>query len=260
MKITIIGSGNVATHLALRLKNIGEQIAQVYSPHPAHAEALAHKIGCEAVTSVDAINDDSDIYLFSIKDDALPVVAKEVENHIGKTHKHIFIHTAGSVPMDVFSGITECYGVIYPMQTFSKDRAVDFVKIPCFIEASDCSDTLYIIEGLAKRISAKVQRVDSEKRKRLHLAAVFANNFTNHCYRLAEKMLEGTDVPLSMYLPLIEETANKVREMSPRDAQTGPMVRNDVTVMERQLALIPDERTKKLYHLMAESIHEDSKM
>lgn len=259
MKITIIGSGNVATHLAIRLKDIGEEIVEVYSPHSSHAESLAQKAGCKAVTSTDEINDDSDVYFFSIKDDALPEVAKQVEKHIGKSHRHIFVHTAGSVPMNVFEGITEHYGVLYPMQTFSKEREVDFMRIPCFIEASDNSETMDTIAGIANHLSANVQCVDSEKRKRLHLAAVFANNFTNHCYRLAEKILEGTDVDFSTFLPIIEETAKKVSKMSPRNAQTGPMVRNDVTVMERQLNLIPDERTKKLYRLMAESIHEDSK-
>lgn len=256
MKITIIGSGNVATHLALQLKRVGESVAQVYSPHRENAETLAQKVGCEAVDVVEEIYKDADIYIFSIKDDALPEVAKQVQEHVGTVHKHAFIHTAGSVPMDVFSGIVENYGVLYPMQTFSKVREVDFKRVPCFIEASD-ADTLYIIRSMAERLSDSVQEVSSEKRKHLHLAAVFACNLTNHCYRLAEKALEGTDVDFSLFLPLIEETAKKVSEMSPRDAQTGPMVRYDQTVMNRQINLIPDERTKQIYRLMAESIHED---
>lgn len=256
MRITIIGSGNVATHLALALKGIGEEIVQVFSPHGDHAAALAQKVGCEAVSAVESLRQDSDLYLFSIKDDALPEMAERVEEHVGKSYDHIFLHTAGSVPMDVFSGVVEHYGVFYPMQTFSKARKVDFSVVPCFIEASDDS-TLYIIESLAKRLSGRVQIVDSDKRKKLHLAAVFACNLTNHCYRLAEKALEGTDVDFSLFLPLIEETAKKVSEMSPREAQTGPMVRYDTTVMNRQLSLIPDERTRQIYRLMAESIHED---
>lgn len=264
MKFTIIGSGNVATHIALQLRSIGEEIAEIFSRNADNAGMLAQKVGCRAVTDIEEISADSDIYLFAIKDDALEEVAKNTEKSIvskeiqsGITHQRIFIHTAGSVPMDVFSGVTRHYGVLYPMQTFSKSRRMDFSRVPCFIEAAD-DYTLLIIEGLANRLSEKVQIVESEKRKRLHLAAVFACNLTNHCYRLAEKSLEGTDVDFRLFLPLIEETARKVSEMSPRDAQTGPMVRYDTKIMESQLSLIPDERTRQIYRLMAESVHEDS--
>lgn len=143
------------------------------------------------------------------------------------------------------------------MQTFSKSRKVDFHPIPCFIEASSDED-LPIIRSLAESISDHVVDCDSEKRKKLHLAAVFACNLTNHCYRLAERVLQEENIDWKLYLPLIDETARKVSEMSPRDAQTGPMIRYDVEVMNRQLALIPDERTRQIYRLMAESIHADS--
>ena len=263
MKFTIIGSGNVATHIALQLKAIGEEIAEIFSRNVDNAGVLARKIGCRSVADIKEISSDSDIYLFAIKDDALQEVAETIERSIvskeklsGIIHQRIFIHTAGSVPLNVFSAITAHYGVLYPMQTFSKSRKVDFSRIPCFIEAGD-DYTLLIIKELAERLSEKVQMVDSEKRRRLHLAAVFACNLTNHCYRLAEKSLEGTDVDFSLFLPLIEETAKKVTEMSPHDAQTGPMVRYDVKIMESQLSLIPDERTQQIYRLMAESIHED---
>ena len=143
------------------------------------------------------------------------------------------------------------------MQTFSKDRSVNFREIPCFIEASD-NATLGIIKDMASKISDNVVECSSDKRKKLHLAAVFACNMTNHCYRLAEKVLEEEGIDFSLYQPLIQETANKVRELSPRKAQTGPMVRYDKTIMEAQIALINDERTRQIYRLMADSIHEDS--
>ncbi len=264
MKFTIIGSGNVATHIALQLRSIGEEIAEIFSRNADNAGMLAQKVGCRAVTDIEEISADSDVYLFAVKDDALEDVAKKTEKSIvskeqlsGIVRQRVFIHTAGSVPMDVFSGIARHYGVLYPMQTFSKSRRVDFSHVPCFIEAAD-DYTLLIIKGLANRLSETVQTVDSEKRRRLHLAAVFACNLTNHCYRLAEKALEGTDVDFRLFLPLIEETARKVTEMSPRDAQTGPMVRYDTKIMESQLSLIPDERTREIYRLMAESVHEDS--
>lgn len=143
------------------------------------------------------------------------------------------------------------------MQTFSKNRRVDFHEIPCFIEASN-EESLATIRSLAESISGRVVDCDSEKRKKMHLAAVFACNLTNHCYRLAERVLEAEHIDFNLFLPLIDETAKKVTEMSPKDAQTGPMVRYDVEVMNRQLALIPDNLTRQIYRLMAESIHLDS--
>ena len=182
------------------------------------------------------------------------------------THHPILLHTAGSVPMSVFPSNIQspprglgglCYGVLYPMQTFSKDRSVNFREIPCFVEASD-SNTLEEIKALASKVSDHVVEMSSEKRRKLHLAAVFACNMVNHYYRLAEKVLEEEGIDFSLYLPLIQETANKVKELSPRKAQTGPMVRYDKNIMDAQISLINDERTRQIYRLMADSIHEDS--
>ena len=254
MKITFIGSGNLATHLSLALKAAGEEIIQVYSRTDAHAKDLADKLGCIHTTNLDKIDLNADVYILSVKDDAISQIADSICH---KCPQALFVHTAGSVLMDIFKGKANHYGVLYPMQTFSKARKVDFLPIPCFIEASSKED-LAIIRSLAESISDHVVDCDSEKRKKLHLAAVFACNLTNHCYRLAERVLQEEDIDWKLYLPLIDETATQVSEMSPKDAQTGPMVRYDVNVMNRQLALIPDERTRQIYRLMAESIHEDS--
>lgn len=273
MKLVFLGSGNLATHLSLALKTSGEDIIQIFSRTQEHAQALADKLHCASCTSISDIRTDADIYIFSVKDDALPSLISQLSEHLAN-HQHpspntyhpIFLHTAGSVPMSVFPDNTPSpntqhpspnFGVLYPMQTFSKDRAVDFREIPCFIEASD-DDTLEVIRQLSSRISDHVQEASSEKRKKLHLAAVFACNMVNHCYRLAEKVLEEENIDFSLYQPLIQETANKVRELSPRNAQTGPMVRYDRTIMDAQIALISDERTCQIYRLMADSIHADS--
>ena len=273
MKLVFLGSGNLATHLSLALKASGEDIIQIFSRTQEHAQALADKLHCASCTSISDIRTDADIYIFSVKDDALPSLISQLSEHLAN-HQHpspntyhpIFLHTAGSVPMSVFPDNTPSpntqhpspnYGVLYPMQTFSKDRAVDFREIPCFIEASD-NETLEVIRQLSSRISDHVQEASSEKRKKLHLAAVFACNMVNHCYRLAEKVLEEENIDFSLYQPLIQETANKVRELSPRNAQTGPMVRYDRTIMDAQIALISDERTRQIYRLMADSIHADS--
>ena len=258
MKIVIIGSGNLATQLSQTLREAGWGIAQIYSRMAEHAQLLAEKLGCDYTASVDAIITDADVYIFSIKDDALGSLATAVSARIqaANRQKAVFVHTAGSVPMDIFADSTAHYGVLYPMQTFSKNRRVNFREIPCFLEASD-EETLQLIRTLADSISDKVVLADSEKRKKLHLAAVFACNLTNHCYRLAEKVLQEESIDFKLYLPLINETARKVADMSPKEAQTGPMVRYDVGVMNRQLALLSDERMRQIYRLMAESIHED---
>ena len=273
MQIVFLGSGNLATNLSLALKAAGEEIIQIFSRTQENAQALADKLHCASCTSISDIRTDADVYIFSIKDDALPSLIEQLSEHLTNHHhpspntQHpIFLHTAGSVPMSVFPDntltpntqhLSPNYGVLYPMQTFSKDRSVNFREIPCFVEACD-SDTLEAIKGIASKVSDHVLEMSSEKRKKLHLAAVFACNMTNHCYRLAEKVLEEEGIDFSLYLPLIQETANKVKELSPRKAQTGPMVRYDKTIMDAQIALINDERTRQIYRLMADSIHEDS--
>lgn len=254
MKIVIIGSGNLATQLSLALKEAGKEIVQVFSRTEEHASELADKLGCAYTINPDEIDKNADIYIFSVKDDALSHLAASI---CKDRPNALFLHTAGSVPMDIFKGHASRYGVLYPMQTFSKNRRVDFHEIPCFIEASN-EKSLATIRSLAESISGHVVDCDSAKRKKMHLAAVFACNLTNHCYRLAERVLEAEQINFNLFLPLIDETAKKVAEMSPKDAQTGPMIRYDVEVMNRQLALIPDDLTRQIYRLMAESIHLDS--
>lgn len=273
MRIIFLGSGNLATHLSLALKAAGEDILQIFSRTQEHAQALADKLNCASCVSISDIRTDADVYIFSVKDDALPSLISQLSQHLnspsgarGATQHPLFLHTAGSVPMSVFPSNTPTpntqhpsprYGVLYPMQTFSKDRSVNFREIPCFVEASD-SNTLEEIKALASKVSDHVVEMSSEKRRKLHLAAVFACNMVNHCYRLAEKVLEEEGIDFSLYLPLIQETANKVKELSPRKAQTGPMVRYDKNIMDAQISLINDERTRQIYRLMADSIHEDS--
>lgn len=253
MKIVIIGSGNLATNLSLALKDAGQDIVQIFSRTEAHAKELADKVGCPYTASLDAIRSDADVYILSVKDDALlrliPILCESRQNGL-------FLHTAGSVPMNLFEGSASRYGVLYPMQTFSKNRRVDFREIPCFIEASS-PQTLAVVRSLTECISDHVVVCDSEKRKKMHLAAVLACNLTNHCYRLAERVLEAEQIDFSLFLPLIEETARKVKTLSPKEAQTGPMVRYDQGVMRMQMEMLPDDRTREIYRLMAESIHED---
>lgn len=254
MKIVIIGSGNLATQLGLALGQAGQQIVQVFSRTAEHAGELAAKLNCDYTTNIDEISGNADIYIISVKDDAIAGLAEKVGR---RAQNAIVVHTAGSIAMDVLKPHAQHYGVLYPMQTFSKNKRVDFKPIPCFLEASD-EATLDAIRKIAESVSDNVVLADSEKRKKIHLAAVLACNFTNHCYRLAEKVLTEEQIDFKLFLPLIDETAKKVALLSPKQAQTGPMMRWDTGVMQMQQELLSDARTRQIYQLMAESIHADA--
>lgn len=227
---------------------------QVYSPTAQHAAALAALVEAEAVTTMASIKPDADCYIISVKDDAIPAVIEGM-GRIGSNS--VMIHTAGSVPLSVFNGKATHYAVLYPMQTFTKGRKLDFTSIPCFIEGSD-TFAMKEVRNLADSISHNVVPADSDSRRKLHLAAVFACNMVNHCYRLAERVLEEENIDFKLFAPLIEETADKIKELTPREAQTGPMVRGDMTVMNAQMRLLQDDTMRRIYQLMAESIYHDS--
>lgn len=255
MDLCILGSGNVATHLVEALSNVdGANIVAIYSRNYAHAKELADKV--PGAACVDKLEDipDTDVYLFALKDSVLADVIMQVK-HLGKGFPgSVWIHTAGSMPLSVFGDVAY-KGVIYPMQTFSKTRALDFKNIPVFIEAS-CSRTQKIVFGIAAHLSKTVVELDSEKRKYLHLSAVFANNFANHCFALAYKLLENKGIDPQCLLPLIDETANKLHSLTPMQAQTGPAVRWDENVIEKQMALLGDmPDLQQMYETMTQSIH-----
>ena len=252
MKVILIGAGNLATHLGKAIFAAGHDVVQVFSRTMQSATALASEVGAQPVSNISDVRPDADLYVVSVKDSALvelvPVLCK------GKETK-VFLHTAGSVPMDVFQGMALHYGVLYPMQTFSKQREVDFSQIPCFIEAND-EYALQLIGDVAHQVSSRVYHLASEDRKYLHLSAVFACNFVNHCYALSQEILEEHGIPFDVMLPLIDETAAKVHELDPKDAQTGPAVRYDENVLRAQGALLKSNpQMKDIYDRMSMSIH-----
>lgn len=252
MKIILIGAGNLATHLGKAIFAAGHDVVQVFSRTMQSATALASEVGAQPVSDISAVRADADLYVVSVKDSAIveliPVLCK------GKETK-VFLHTAGSIPMDVFQGMALHYGVLYPMQTFSKQREVDFSQIPCFIEAND-EHALQLIGDVAHQVSSRVYHLASEDRKYLHLSAVFACNFVNHCYALSQEILKDHGIPFDVMLPLIDETAAKVHELDPKEAQTGPAVRYDENVLRAQGALLKSNpQMKDIYDRMSMSIH-----
>lgn len=252
MKIVFIGSGNLATHLAIAMKASGNEVAQVYSRTLSHAKALAKKIDAACTDNIALVNPSADVYIFSVKDDTLPEILAQMPPTQG-----MWAHTAGSVPMNVFAPYKTEYGVLYPLQTFSKERNVNFSDIPVFIEGSS-PETVFLLEKLAVGISKNVRTLSSEKRLDLHLAAVFACNFTNHMYSLAEEILQKEDIPFDVLKPLIAETAAKVMDMSPKEAQTGPAVRFDEAVMRKHIDLLEDAEMKEIYLVLSKNIHKHS--
>lgn len=253
MKIVFIGSGNVASHLATALKTSGNEIVQVYSRTKDNAVKLAGRVGAKPIDDMGDLCRDAELYLFSVKDDALPQIIVQMPPTTG-----VWAHTAGSIPISVFAP-HECFGVIYPLQTFSKERDVDFWKIPIFIEGNNAETALFL-QGLAETISGNVQLLPGGKRRKLHLAAVFACNFSNHMYTLAAEIMGEEGMPFHLLNPLIAETAAKAAVMDPHAAQTGPAMRFDEVVMQEHLALLDDPMKKEIYALLSKSIHQVSKM
>ena len=256
MRIVFVGAGRLATNLAHALHESGQDIEAVFSRTMSSAKELAVKVEATATDNLNDLPHDADAYIIAVKDDALPSLIPQLTQ--GRSNCNFF-HTAGSVPMSVFGDVAH-HGVIYPMQTFSKERMVDFSRVPLFIEASD-NETLEQARRIAEAVSERVYELSSEQRRLLHLAAVFACNFSNHCYALAENILAKEGIPFDVMLPLIDETTAKVHTMSPLKAQTGPAIRYDETILNRQREMLADNPlTQQIYDLMSKSIHASSKL
>ena len=202
---------------------------------------------------METLRPDADLYIVSVKDAVLQSLLSSV---VKGREEALFVHTAGSMPMSVWEGIAIRYGVLYPMQTFSKQRPVDFGTVSFFVEANE-PDDLETLKQMASSLGAKVYEASSEQRMSLHVAAVFACNFANHMYALSAKLLDKYGMPFEAMLPLIEETADKVHLLSPREAQTGPAIRRDGNVMDKHLDLLADEPIlQDLYKKISKSIQE----
>ena len=250
-RIALIGAGNVATHLGVALQKAGWSIAQVYSRTEASASGLANRLEVPFVTSLDEVCTDADVYLVMVKDavlqDLIPALVKGRE-------EAFFVHTAGSMPMSVWENQAIRHGVLYPMQTFSKAREVDFSSVSFFVEANGGPE-LELLKSMAGALSPKVYEATSAQRTYLHMAAVFACNFANHMYALSARLLEKNGLPFDAMLPLIDETARKVHELHPNVAQTGPAVRGDENVMGKHLEMLSDEpEIKEIYKMISDSI------
>lgn len=264
LRVNLIGSGNVASQLAYALSVCVDALG-IYSPHLRHAEELAARMRARRLnlqqlttTSNLAILPAADVYILSVKDAVLEDVASQLREVLPDrvATNSLFLHTAGCVPLDVLSKHFPHSAVMYPLQTFSKDASLDFSAIPLFIEGSNADADRRATE-FARRFSQRVSHLDGEGRRRLHLAGVLANNFTNHLIALAYDWLDQSGISPECLLPIIDETARKLHEMLPQQAQTGPAVRWDENVMASHKALLADHpQLLAIYGLFSRSIHE----
>lgn len=249
MKVVILGSGNVATLLGASLSKAGYNIIQVCSRNLKHAEALANLLHTQFTDDMDQVVDSADLYILSISDDAIPSVLAEMKPVNG-----LIVHTSGSTPIDVFQDKFSNYGVLYPFQTFSIGKDIDFKKVPILLEGSD-SKSISSLKTVALSISDNVHECSSDQRKVLHIAAVFACNFTNYFYTVSQILLEKNGLAFDLIRPLILETALKVQEIMPSEAQTGPAARNDLSIINSHLKQLESEpELSAIYRLLSDQI------
>jgi len=249
--VVIVGAGRVAWHLGKRLRGKGVPVHQVINRTEERAQELARLIGADAKTNFSHINPETDWVLLAVKDDAIASVAETLQQYVPNA---LVTHTSGGTAGSVISPFFRRYGVFYPLQSFSFEHTPVWSKIPFCVDASAPEDLLFL-KKTAKRIGNLVYHVNDEQRARLHVAAVFANNFANHCFAVAEKILDEQDLPFEMLHPLMEETVAKALQESPARMQTGPAARGDVETMRRHLLLLeayPD--LQKMYKLFSSSI------
>ena len=231
MNIVIIGKGNVATNLDYAFRKKG--------------------IACQMVSSREGLDQlpQANIYIYAVKDEALASVVAQVQGRERSLH----LHTSGTMPITVFGEDKPHAGIFYPFQTFSKARVIeDFSTVPVFFEARGIDD-ISAVYSLALTITSHVYEATQHDRERLHVAGVFTNNFTNLMYTMAAELLQNTHIPFKALLPLIDETANKIHTLSPRDAQTGPARRGDENVMNHHLSLLNEEQ-RQVYQLLSDAI------
>jgi len=254
LNFCFIGAGNLATHLSKAFQNKGFGISQVYSRTELSARELAEKLSVSYVTSAEEVDLNADIYFVALKDSAVDEVLPQI--NFGNK---LIVHCSGSMPLSALGKYSENIGVFYPLQTFSKSLDVDFKEIPVFIESNSAKNEKILLQ-LALEISDSVTVLDSDKRKTLHISAVFACNFVNYFYSVAAEILKSKDIPFDVLKPLIVETARKVQEMHPEKAQTGPAVRFDENIINAHLQELNNfGEFRQLYKSISKSIFEHYK-
>lgn len=244
MQIVLIGSGNVAFHLAKAFTEAQIPVSQIFGRNTTELQKISEQFSIPFSTETLA---DADLYIISVSDSSIAEVSSLIKNE-----NALVAHTSGSVSREALNGNYR-KSVFYPLQTFSKSKNLDYSKIPFFIDAENENDE-EILKNLVSKISKNVMLANDEKRKYIHLTAVFACNFVNHLYARAKEISDSQGIPFDYFLPLIDETTQKIHELEPKLAQTGPAIRNDEKVLKLHESLLTDEEKLKIYKTLNESI------
>nr|WP_035756888.1 Rossmann-like and DUF2520 domain-containing protein [Hugenholtzia roseola] len=253
-KIVLIGSGRVATHLAQAFKHLSLEISCVYSRTLAHAEKLAAKVGAKTQNHTDFSKEEADLFILAVSDSAVATILPQLQLPAGAS----LVHTSGAMSLSVLEGLEPKVriGVFYPLQTFSFEKEVNWQQIPLGVEAKD-ETLLQALLALGKKLSPQTLALNSAARAKLHVAAVFACNFVNHCWAISAQILEKEGLDFQLLQPLIAETTEKAFVLSPFAAQTGPALRRDTTTLDQHLAYLQSHLPPhygELYRQMTQSI------
>lgn len=233
MRISLIGAGRVAHHLATSLIE-DHEIVQIYSRTCSKAQQLAASVNAEAINHVSEFNADVDLIMIAVSDQSIAQVIAEIQPYLVD---NLIVHTSGSTHLEILSHQHRRSGVFYPLQTFSLEREVDWSQTPIFVEATNVEDQAQLLR-LASQLSQRVYAYSSEQRLSLHLAAVFACNFSNYCYDMAKQVVDAQQVDFSLLYPLMLETAQKATQNDPRQMQTGPAMRGDQNILQMHQQLL----------------------
>lgn len=251
-KVVLLGSGNVAFHLADALNSSGISIIQIFGRNEITVKELSNTIGTNYTTKPENIISDADIYFFCMNDSA----NIEISGKITVKGNPVFVHTAGSQSMQIFDSKTKNYGVFYPFQTFTKGIDTNFSAIPICIEASNQYSNNILTE-IAKKLNCKTYQLDSSNREELHLCGVFASNFMNHCVSISESILEEKNIDKDLIRPLLDQSFHKILTAGANNSQTGPALREDNKTIEKHIKLLSNKKQySKVYKVLTESIIE----
>ncbi len=246
--VSLVGSGNIAHWLVYALKKTGVDIRQIYSRQLDHAKELAAKAGADAIDNLRDLSPDSDLYIFSVKDDSYETLLSQLPFRLP-----LAVHTAGSLSIRIFEPYADSYGILYPYQSLNKNMDFANVEVPLSVESNDkmVENELFAFAG---RLSSTVQLMGEAQRLVLHRAAIFGCNFTNAMYAIAYDILRENNIEWRMILPLLENTLDKVKTMNPHDAQTGPAKRGDQNIIRMHQEALQDERLREIYRLISDYI------
>lgn len=251
MKITIVGSGNIATFFGIKFKKAGHSILQVISSTESHAKELADTLSCDFDTDLNKLNVDSEVVLLAVKDDVLrTLVGYEV------LQTKTIIHTAGSISLLDIASLSKNVGSMWCMYSINKNHLPERDDIPVIVNASN-ENTLVQVKKLSEAISNVTYSLDDDQKTIAHLSAVFANNFANHLFTIGQEILSQEKIPFEILIPLIQNTIEKLSYSTPDKLQTGPAIRHDGETISKHLQLLQsNEEFLKIYQLLTHSIQQ----